>query len=460
MSSNNGVAVNEALHGSDSDEGQVGRWSLFMAFWAITSAIFMLYIGAVTALVYGTVDALIGIGLSIVSFSLLNLVLARHSIKNRVNVAQFSRTILGTSGSIITALILALTAIYYSVFEGSIVVAAFQAFFGGDAWIWSLVVVAYSTPLILGGVRKFLDKFNGWLLPVYLIGLVVIVVWAAVQFGLSDAWLTHAPETALPVAAGGPGWLATFAAYMGTWILMMYTMDYASLGKRKDIKFHTRITFTWPFWIITWGVNGLAGIFISMTIPGVDASEIAIAGGIVGMMGVLGLFLVVVFQTRINTANYYVAAANLQEFGQRLLRVKVPFAVWVLIGSAIIFLLMLLPVVQYLLVALAWQGVLVTSWVAIALTHIALNRSRLGEHGGLGDEHYKRFNVPGVIAWVVATAAGLTIVSVFPWGATWGPIITVVVASALYAGLTAALKQRTALVQTAPAPAAEQGAER
>ena len=41
----------------------------------------------------------------------------------------------------------------------------------------------------------------------------------------------------------------------------------------------------------------------------------------------------------------------------------------------IIYLLMLLPIVQYILLALAWQGVLVTAWVAIALTHILMSVS-------------------------------------------------------------------------------------
>ena len=162
-------------------------------------------------------------------------------------------------------------------------------------------------------------------------------------------------------------------------------------------------------------------------------------------MGLIGLLLVLVFQTRINTANYFIAAANLQEFGERLFRVKLPAFFWVILSSVIIFLLMLLPVIQYLLLALAWQGVLVSGWVAIALTHILLNRSRNEEHGLLGDEHYRRFNVPGLIAWVVATAVGLVLTSAFAWGATWGPIATVVVASGLYAGLRGALRQHTAL---------------
>ncbi|WP_298044932.1 cytosine permease [uncultured Citricoccus sp.] len=443
---NDTIEVTDALYRSGPDDDQMGKWSLMMAFWAISSAIFMLYIGAAMAMAYGTRDALIGIALTIVVYSLINRVLTKYSLNNRATVVRFSRTILGKSGTVITSIILALTAMYYSVFEGVIVVHSFQAAFGGETWFWSLFVVAYSTPLILGGVRRFLDKFNGWLMPLYFIGLIVVVVWAGVQYGFTDTWLTQGPDTPLPLSGGGPGWLATFAAYMGVWVLLMYTMDYAALGKRKDTKFHVRATFTWPFWTITYGLNAVVGIFITFTIPGVDASETGIAGGLVGMMGILGLLLVLVFQTRINTANYYIGAANLQEFGERLFKVRLPAAFWVLLSSAIIFALMLLPIVEYLLIALAWQGVLVTGWISIALTHIYMNRSRKPEHGMLQDEHYRRFSTPGMTAWIVATAAGIILTSAFPWGITWGPIATVVLASGLYAVLSVTLGQRTALI--------------
>ncbi|MGM0928857.1 MAG: purine-cytosine permease family protein [Actinomycetota bacterium] len=458
---NDTVEVTDTLSRAGSDEDQMGKWSLMMAFWAISSAIFMLYIGAAMAVAYGTRDALIGIVLTIVVYSLINRILVKHSINNRATVVRFSRTILGKSGTVIASLILALTAIYYSVFEGTIVVHSFQTAFGGETWLWSLFVVAYSTPLVLGGVRRFLDKFNGWLMPLYFLGLVVAVVWAGVQYGFTDTWLTQGPENPLPFSDGGPGWLATFAAYMGVWVLLMYTVDYAALGKRKDTKFHVRFTFTWPFWTITYGLNALVGIFLTFTIPGVDASETGIAGGLVSMMGILGLLLVLVFQTRINTANYYIGAANMQEFGERLFKVKLPAFVWVLLSSAIIFALMLLPIVEYLLIALAWQGVLVTGWVAIALTHILLNRSRKEEHGFLGDEHYRSFHVPGMTAWVVATVAGIVLTIAFPWGISWGPIATVALASGLYAVLSMVPGQRTALIEpnrstATPQPAPQQ----
>ena len=77
---------------------------------------------------------------------------------------------------------------------------------------------------------------------------------------------------------GGRGWLATFAAYMGVWIMMMFTMDHAALGKRKDTKFHQRWSFGWVFYTLAYGFSALVGIFLTFTIPGLGASETGIAG--------------------------------------------------------------------------------------------------------------------------------------------------------------------------------------
>jgi hypothetical protein len=438
--SNDDVEATDALARQGQDEDQMGRGSLAMAWYGVASAFFFVYIGAAMAVAYGTVNAIIGIVLTIICYGIINSVLSKYAINNRTTVAQFSRTILGTAGSSIATIIFALVAIYYAVFEGSIVAYAFMAAFGGEMWMWSLIVVIYSTPLILGGARRFMDKLNGWLMPLYFFGLVAAVIWAGVVYGFGDAWLTHAPEVPLPFVQGGPGWLATFAGYMGVWILMMFTMDYAALGKRKDTKFHQRFTFGWLFYVLAYGFAALVGIFLTFTIPGIEASETGLAGGLVSLMGVFGLIVIIASQTRINTANYYLGAANLKSFGERVLRLRMPNIVWVLVSSLIIFLLMLLPIVQYILLALAWQGVLVTAWVAIALTHVLLDRGRNQEHAAIDDKHYRAFNSNGLIAWIIATVIGilmLQLASINPdlagIGATWGPILTALSAGVIYA---------------------------
>lgn len=454
--SNEDVEATDALAREGNDEDQMSRGSLAMAFYGTSSAMFFVYIGAAMASAYGTLNAVIGIVLTIAAYGLINAVLAKYAINNRTTVAQFSRTILGKGGSMIATIIFALVAIYYAVFEGSIVAYAFQTFFGGPMWLWSLIVVVYSTPLVIGGVRRFLDKLNGWLMPIYFFGLVVAVIWASVAYPENAGkWITHTAD-AVPFALGGPGWLATFAGYMGIWIMMMFTMDYAALGKRKDIKFHQHVTFGWVFYTLAYGAAAFFGIFLTFTITGAEASETGVAGALVSMMGILGLIVVFVSQTRINTANYYLSSANLRAFGERL-HIRIPNLAWILIASLIIFLLMLLPVVQFLLLALAWQGVIVTAWVSIAVVHVLLSGRSSQEHSVIDDKHYRSVNVNGLVAWVAGTVVGLVMLQLGTIdkglagiGATWGPILTVVVSAALYAILWKTNPaSRTALITTA-----------
>lgn len=457
--SNLDVEATDALAREGNDDDQMSRGRLTMAWYGTASAFFFVYIGAAMASAYGTVNAIIGIVLTIIVYGLINTVLSRYAINNRTTVAQFSRTILGNAGSAIAMIIFALIAIYYAVFEGSIVAYAFMTAFGGEMWLWSLIVVLYSTPLVIGGVRRFLDKINGILMPIYFFGLIAAVIWAGVQYGFSDTWLTQAPELPVTLAMGGPGWLATFAGYMGVWIMMMFTMDFAALGKRQDIRYHQRVTFGPLFYVLAYGFSAFVGIFLTFTIPGIEASETGLAGGLVGLMGVLGLLVVIATQTRINTANYYLGAANLRAFGEKVFKIKMPNVAWVVVSSVIIYLFMLLPVVQYLLIALAWQGVLVTAWVAIALTHILLGRWKNEEHAAIEDRNYRAFNSNGLIAWIVATVIGIFMLqlgTITPElagvGATWGPLLTAVAAAVVY-GLLWKVNptSRTGLIPTIPA---------
>ena len=450
--SNDDVEATDALGREVPDDEQMSRGSLAMAWYGVVSAMFFVYIGAVLAVAYGTINALIGLVLAIIVYGVINSIITKYAINNRTTVAQFSRTILGSGGAAIATIIFALVAIYYAVFEGLIVAVAFQTFFGGELWMWSLIVVIYSTPLVIGGVRRFLDKLNGWLLPIYWAGLIAAVIWSGVQYGVSDTWITQGSDLAVPFAAGGPGWLATFAAYLGVMIMMMFTMDYASLGKKADMKFHRTVTFGWVFYAFAYGLNAVVGIWLVFTITDIEPSETGIAQGIVGMMGFLGVILIWVSQTRINTANYFLGSANLKAFFDRVFRTNIPSVVFVIVAAIIIYLIMLLPILNYILLALAWQGVLVTAWVGITLAHILMTKDNKGERGTIEDNSYKVFNGAGVLTWAIATVVGLIFLQFGTMnpdaaglGASWGPIITFLTAAGLYAILYKGVKGKTAL---------------
>ncbi|MGV9743293.1 purine-cytosine permease family protein [Rhodococcus zopfii] len=343
------------------DSGRMSRWSLTMAWWAMFSAMFWLYIAIASAGAVGVPATLVGMAASVVTFGVVNLVLSRYAIHTGLSVELLSRRMFGTVGALLAPALFAATALYYGVFEGSIVAVALQEYFGGDIRLWYLLCTVYMIPVVIGGVAAWLDRLNGILLPFYLAGMVAVVVAATVQQGYPTGWLTAT------VASGPlPGWLTAYLVYMGVWVLMMYTIDYARLGRSADAGFHGTVTFGWVFYAVTFGFNGLIGLYL-LGARDIAGTESGVVEAVVGSLGFAGVLLIIVSQTRINSANFHLASTNLQVFARRALGLDIPRAVWVVVTAVLAYLLMLTDVLGYLLQALAWQGVLITAWVAIAL---------------------------------------------------------------------------------------------
>ncbi|MFI6353591.1 purine-cytosine permease family protein [Streptomyces sp. NPDC050743] len=409
-----------------------GRMSLLMAFGSMFSAMFWLYVAATVAAVAGTANAVIGIVLTCLTKGGMNFFLARYASRSGLTVALLSRRIFGYAGAVLAPLIFAATALYYGVFEGSIVAVALQNFVGGgDIRLWYLLVVLYSVPLILGGVRTWLDKLNGLLLPFYVIGLVALVAVASSR---------HPASISLPnphADLAGPGWLWAFSVYMGVYILMMYTVDFARFGKAKDETFHGIVTFGPVFYLLTYLGTGLVGIFVAATVPGVlgtrGITETGIVEAVIRTLGLAGLLLLVVSQTRINSANLYLASTNLEALASRVLRVRLPRIAWAVVAGVLVYALMLTDVLSYLLRALNWQGVFVVAWVAIALTHLVLHRRT---EGTLPEFRPGRLRpvTPAAAVWLVVSVAGILLVELGgPFGATWSAPITFLLSAAGYA---------------------------
>jgi purine-cytosine permease-like protein len=162
---------------------RMDRVKLTMAWYAVMTAFFYLYFAAFIALAYGTVNALIGIGLSVAAYTLVNTVISRVASESGLTVALFSRSMFGFVGATIATLIFAATAIYYTVFEGSVIAVAAQTYIGGPIKLWYAVVIFGTAPLVWRGVRTWLDRLNGFLLPFYVLALVAVVVWALADKG-------------------------------------------------------------------------------------------------------------------------------------------------------------------------------------------------------------------------------------------------------------------------------------
>ncbi|GAA3313397.1 purine-cytosine permease family protein [Arthrobacter ramosus] len=406
---------------------KVRRWSLTMAWWALFSAMFWIYIAVASAGAVGVPNTIVGMVLSIATYGAINMVLTKFAAKTGLSVEEFSRTLFGLIGSALATLIFAATAIYYAVFEGSIIAVALESFFGGSRIMWYAIVVAYAIPLVAGGVQNWLDKLNGFLLPLYLAGLAAVVIAATAIRGIPTDWIGSA-AAASPL----PGWVTAYLIYMGVWVMMMYTFDYARLGKQQDEKFHATVSFGWVFYAFTFGLNGFVGIYI-MSAWNLQATETGVVQGFISSLGFFGLLVILISQTRINTANYYLASLNLGAFMERAFNLRLPRFVWVLVSGAIAFLFMLTDVLSYLLKALAWQGVFVTAWVAVALVYIAMHRNSLGVLPEVRPEKLRPISA-GAVAWLVASGTGifLTEQTASPLAAQFAPLITVALAGGLY----------------------------
>ncbi|MGE6779748.1 purine-cytosine permease family protein [Vreelandella titanicae] len=392
-------------------EGRMPRVNLMMAWWAVCSAIFYMVVAAAMARTYGTTNALIGIVLTVIAYGVVNGIISRYSVKTGLTVALFSKILFGHFGAVVATLIFFATALYYAVFEGYVMALVLSEWSGNMPMaVATGIVVVLGIALIFGSVQHWLDKFNGVLLPVYVIGMLIAVGMAMNEFGYPTGWLTRVPES----GASPWGWLHTFAYYMGVWVLMMFTFDYARFGREKDVTFHSRITFGIPFYAMTFLFSGIVGILLDSMIPTDGLSEASIVLGLLELMGVGGLLLVWVTQSRINTANFYLATVNFESFVRKVTGVKMSKVVAGCLIGVIAYVLMMADVFAYILQALAYQGVFVVAWVGVALAHILSKtyQSRFKGHIEIDNAYIPAFNPCGLLAWCSATIIGIVIMNI------------------------------------------------
>ncbi|WP_322062906.1 allantoin permease [Paraburkholderia sp. J63] len=380
------------------------RFALTMAWWSMCSMMFLLIVGATLALNYGTRNALIGMLLSIVAYSLVNRVIARYAIRTGFSMALTSQAVFGRTGAVVATLIFAATNIYYAVFESSVVAVAISHLWPAVPYaLAALIVVGYSVPLVFGSVQNWLDKLNGVLLPFYVAGLIGAIAMATWRYGYHANWLDFGPATGAPAN----GWWHCFVYYMGCWAMMMAAFDFARFGREQDVAYHSLINFGAPFWTMTFLVNGTAGIYLVATIPsGGPLSEISVVFALLTLMGVWGFAFLWVTQTRINTASYLLATLNTHAFFSQAFRLNLPRLVWVILIGVVVYALMLSNLFAHLLLALAYQGVFIVAWVGVVLSHILLGDVQAEPASGV-----VALNRPAAAGGIAGSVVGLVLMN-------------------------------------------------
>lgn len=416
---------------------RIGRWQLTMSYWSLLSAMIWIFYGALVAGLYGSVNALIAIVLSVVTYSIMGGIFTRWGIRSGLNSTMVSRRMFGTVGALLTALLISANTVYYAVFESSTLAVAFQHYTPGwDIRIWYAIVVVAMLPLMLGGVQTWMGRMNGLLLPFYAVGLLSVLILTAVKYD-SQGWMEFAGI--IPGEARAyPGWLLGFVLYMGVWLLLPTTQDFARFGKVEDEKFHAVVSFGPVFYSCMFLVNGVAGIFLVRTVvPNEPTAEAGVVIAILGAAGLLGLIFIAVSQIRINSLNFYQASTNWDRIWTGLTGKRVHRAIWILLIGTLVFLLMLTNVFSYLERALTWQGVFLVGWATVALTHYALVRK--DRHSG---PEFRAGRLPkftwGLLVWIISAGAGIAVAEipgVPPIFSAIPALVTMVLAAVLYGTL-------------------------
>lgn len=421
------------------DAARMPGFRLTMAWWGVASAMFYVFLGANLALTFGAVNSVIGMLLAALLFGLIGGALARYAVRTGSSSSALSLTMLGRLGGSLPTLILAITGVYYAVFEGSVLALAASKVIAGLSYpAAATVVVLYSAPLAAGGVQRFLDKLNGLLLPFYVGGLLLLIGMA----------IAHSPKLEFPSPhyIAGKSWLELisgigvwrcFVAYLGLLVITMVSMDFARFGRASDERFHARIAFGLPFYLLTFVLSGIGGVvLIAATAPS-QVSETSVVDTSLSVLGAMGgLAWVFVTQTRINSANYYVATLNFQAALEELLGVRVPKLLCaVLTGMLVLALMRATDVFSYMLAALAYQGIFVTAWVGLAVAHVS-RKAEVKERGNIRakepDGEQRRLLLPGVAAWLGGVTVGTGLMLAGGNTATLSAPATLSVAALLY----------------------------
>lgn len=438
---------------------RVPRWQLTMSAWSTLSAMVWLFYGALVSSLYGTKDAIIGLAISIVLYTVGSSIYVGWAAKTGLSSALLSRRMFGVVGSALTALLVAATTTYYTVFESSTLADALHIYTGAlnIKW-WYLIVAIAILPLTLGRVQTWFSRLNSVLLPFFLAGIIATVIATIVKRGAGTHpllgatghptgvmvnWFTFpgvVPDVARPV----PGWLLVVVLYLGLSLMLPVGVDFGRFSKAKDTSFHKHFTFGFLFYLWTYGINGLVGMYIVQAMLGVSTVEDGVVQASLDALGFAGLLFIIITQARINSLNYYLSVLNWDRVLRVLTGKRLPRLAWVSLLSLVVFLLMLTNVFSYLDKALSWQGVCMISWVGIVSTHMVL-RPADRKNGPEFRAARLPAVTPAVAVWAVATAVGIWFIEDPGLSGTltaMPAIASFVISVVLYAALLLATKPR------------------
>lgn len=423
------------------------RWSIpaiSLVLLGNATAMFFFSFGAQQTFLVGWPMMLIPIGYFFFGAILIGSLTMRMASREGLSQSLISRGLgFGSRGAALTSFIYAVNFIYYFLFEGTIVSHAVAYYFNieinsiGGILIFAsigLVTIAF----VWRGMYA-MSVLQTWGFPIF----VGLLIWALFELNGSGASVGLEGWAATGVSGGAAMWTAMSFANGQMIFQGLMATDYGRFAA-KNIRYRGTATIMILELIPMFAVIFI-GAFLGASLVGQFGVEKAQDPGFVfvHLLGLAGVFFVIVTQIRINVMNLYGGSITLSSGFDvaahfRPGRPWWMFAVWLF---GVIF--YATNVINHLGTFLAITGVLTNTWVLIILADYFICRRWLklgrGEDIEYREEDVRPWNPCGLISLGVAVAVGaLGIIEVYP--IAYASFISMILGPILHVALTAATK--------------------
>ena len=331
----------------------------------LTSSVFFLALGGQLTLTFGFPSAMASFVVGTILGWLGSGVIARVTAMTGLDLDLITRgSGFGFLGSAVTSLIYAVNWIMYAAIEAAYLGTALHSKLPGlPTPVWFLITAFVSVPICWYGFTQN-DFVQRWLGPIFLVGLVWLVV-----AGVQNSSLTPSFSTPGFSAVGFFGSLG--ALLPNVVIQVLGTGDFSRFIRKTEVR---KAMVAGPLvviaavYLISFPAGAVLALYTGSDNPGTY---------ITGILGVFGLVWITATQLRINNMNYYSGSLALANFASRILHWVPGRRFWVVFVGCVAFVGAMLDVEDHLVGVVSFMGIFCLAWLGVLIADICVIKPRL-----------------------------------------------------------------------------------
>jgi purine-cytosine permease-like protein len=332
----------------------------------LTSSVFFLALGGQLTLTFGFPAAMTSFVIATVLGWLGSAVIARVTAMTGLDLDLITRgSGFGFLGSAITSLIYAVNWMMYAAIEAAYLGTALHSKIPAlPTPVWFLVTAFVTVPICWYGFTQN-DFVQRWLGPIFLVGLVWLVVAAVRDSHLSPSF-SH-PGFTVGALLGSLG-----ALLPNVVIQILGTGDFSRFIRKAEVR---KAMLAGPavviaaVYLISFPAGAVLALYTGSDNPGTY---------ITGLLGIFGLVWITATQLRINNMNYYSGSLALANFASRILHFVPGRRFWVMVVGVVAFIGAMFDVEDHLIGVVSFMGIFCLAWLGVLIADICVIKPRLG----------------------------------------------------------------------------------